>query len=275
MGRSIIDTWKNGRSMAEAADSISPLPGPAVSAWMGWDGIVIRDPDVDPVDMPADPQEIHEAKEEGIRFLYLVAPVEILAKDHSVTGLKCRRMELGEPDASGRRRPVPVEGSEFVIDCDVIIPAVGQVCVVDCVLSEEEAVTPWKTLVVDQTTFQSSTKEIFGGGDCVSGPDTLIGALAAGKTAGRFIHQYLQNGVCTPGVTDLLLAMAGADDLYDPEETFAYPGTSVRQEPFTLDPSFRINGFEEVEKGFSAAQARHEANRCLRCYRIIMAVVPG
>ena len=145
---------------------------------------------------------------------------------------------------------------------------------VDCLLPEEEAVTPWKTLVVDQTTFQSSTREIFGGGDCVTGPATLIGALSAGKNAARFIHQYLQTGACAPGIKDLLLAMAGADELYDPDETFAFPGTSIRQEPFALDPSSRINGFEEVEKGFSAPQARHEANRCLRCYRVLMAAVP-
>ncbi|MBT8340394.1 MAG: FAD-dependent oxidoreductase [Desulfatitalea sp.] len=116
-------------------------------------------------EMPADPQEIEEAREEGIEFHYLVAPVEIMVQDEEITGLKCRRMTLGEPDTSGRRRPVPIEGSEFVIHRDTIIPAVGQVCVVDCVLDEKEALSPWKTLVVDQTTFQSEKKHIFGGGD--------------------------------------------------------------------------------------------------------------
>ncbi|MGD9124946.1 MAG: FAD-dependent oxidoreductase, partial [Desulfarculaceae bacterium] len=99
-------------------------------------------------EMPADPQEIEEAQEEGVEFHYLVAPVKVLAKDGKVSGLECRRMELGEPDDSGRRRPVPVEGSEFVLECDAIIPAVGQICVVDCVLPDAEGVTPWKTLVV-------------------------------------------------------------------------------------------------------------------------------
>jgi formate dehydrogenase beta subunit len=226
-------------------------------------------------EMPADPQEIHEAKEEGVMFHHLVAPVEIIAEDNTVTGLKCRRMELGEPDASGRSRPVPVPGSEFVIDCDVIIPAVGQVCVVDCVLPEEEVLTGWKTLVVDQTTFQSDKKAIFGGGDCVTGPATLIAALAAGKNAARFIHQFLQQDECIPDTADLLLALAASQGVYDPDETFVYPGLTVRTDPFVLDPEVRINGFEEVEGRFSAAQARSEASRCLRCYRVLMAAVPA
>ena len=82
-------------------------------------------------EMPADPQEIEEAKEEGVKFHYLIAPQKVLAEDGKVTGLECLRMELGEPDASGRRRPVPIEGSNFVIETDAIVPAIGQTCVVD------------------------------------------------------------------------------------------------------------------------------------------------
>jgi formate dehydrogenase beta subunit len=226
-------------------------------------------------EMPADPQEIREAREEGVVFHHLVAPVEIMAENDTVTGLKCQRMELGEPDASGRKRPVPVPGSEFVIDCDVIIPAVGQVCVVDCVLPEEDVLTRWKTLVVDQTTFQSDKQAIFGGGDCVTGPATLIAALAAGKNAARFIDRFLQQDECTPDTTDLLLALAASQGVYDPDETFAYPGQTERAEPFVMDPEVRINSFDEVEGGLSAAQARSEANRCLRCYRVLMAAVPA
>ncbi|MGD9157083.1 MAG: FAD-dependent oxidoreductase [Desulfobacteraceae bacterium] len=224
-------------------------------------------------EMPADPQEIREAKEEGIKFHHLVAPVEIIAENNAVAGIKCRRMELGEPDVSGRRRPVPVEVSDFVINCDVIIPAVGQVCVVDCVLPEEDVLTPWKTLVVDQTTFQSDKQQVFGGGDCVTGPQTLIGALAAGKNAARFISQYLQQGECKSGTNDLLLSLASAEGVYDPEEIFPYPGITEREEPFVLDPEIRVNGFDEVEDGLTPSQARTEADRCLRCYRILMSAV--
>ncbi len=222
-------------------------------------------------EMPADSQEIAEAKEEGVQFHHLVSPVEIMTKGDDIIGLKCRQMELGEADASGRRRPVPIEGSEFIIDCDTIIPAVGQVCVVDCVLPEEDALTPWKTLVVDRTTFQSDRKPIFGGGDCVTGPATLISALAAGKNAARFIGQYLQNGRCLPKTADLLQTMVTSGALLDFDEAYTYPGNSCRVEPDILDPHTRIKGFAEVEKGFSAAQARSEAARCLRCYRILLA----
>jgi formate dehydrogenase beta subunit len=222
-------------------------------------------------EMPADPQEIAEAKEEGVHFHHLVAPVEIIAAGDNITGLKCRRMELGEPDASGRRRPVPVKGSEFIIACDTIIPAVGQVCIVDCVLPEEDALTPWKTLVVDRTTFQSDRRHIFGGGDCVTGPATLIAALAAGKNAANFIGQYLQNGRCMPQTNDVLRTMMTSGPLFDTDETYIYPGNSCRVEPDILDPHTRTKSFAEVEKGFSAAQARSEAARCLRCYRILLA----
>ncbi len=221
-------------------------------------------------EMPADPQEIREAKEEGIKFHHLVAPVEIIAENNTVKGLKCLRMELGEPDSSGRRRPVPVKGSEFVIDCDVIIPAVGQICVVDCVLPEEDVLTSWKTLIVDQTTFQSERKHIFGGGDCVTGPQTVIGALAAGKNAARFISQYLQQGECKPEINDLLLSVISAGGVYDPDETFSYPGITKREEPFVLDPETRVNGFDEVEGCLTPSRARVEADRCLRCYRLLM-----
>jgi formate dehydrogenase beta subunit len=224
-------------------------------------------------EMPADPQEIREAKEEGIKFHNLVAPVEIIAENNSVKGLKCLRVELGEPDSSGRRRPVPVDGSDFVIDCDVIIPAVGQICVVDCVLPEEDVLTSWKTLVVDRTTFQSDRQQIFGGGDCVTGPQTLIGALAAGKNAARFISQYLQQGECKPEIEDLILSLASAEGVYDPEETFPYPGITEREEPSVLDPEIRINGFDEVEDCLTPSQARFEADRCLRCYRLLMSAL--
>ncbi len=224
-------------------------------------------------EMPADPVEIKEAKEEGVIFHHLVAPVEIMAENGAVSGLKCRKMELGEPDESGRRRPVPVEGSDHIIECDVIIPAIGQICVVDCVLPEEDVLTAWKTLVVDQTTFQSDKKEIFGGGDCVTGPKTLIAALAAGKNAARFIDRYLDHGECWTDTEDLLYSLAEAEGVFDPDESFPHPGATEREEPAVLHPEVRIQSFDEVEGAFTAAQARAEANRCLRCYRILMSAV--
>ncbi|WP_027369636.1 FAD-dependent oxidoreductase [Desulfovermiculus halophilus] len=226
-------------------------------------------------EMPADPVEIKEAKEEGIAFHYQVQPVKILAENNKVTGLECIRMELGEPDESGRRRPEPVEGSNFVLDCDVIIPAIGQTCVVDCVLPDEQGVelSRWKTLVVDPVTFQSSEQDIFGGGDCITGPATLIAALAAGKKGAKYIDQYLQSGQCLPDVHDELENYISELGVFYPFEKMPYKGMDKRARQPALDPEKRIEHFGEVEGGFDQGQALREASRCLRCYRIGMAAV--
>jgi formate dehydrogenase beta subunit len=224
-------------------------------------------------EMPADPQEIHEAQEEGVKFHYLVAPVSIVQQDGRVRGLECQRMTLGEPDRSGRRRPVPLEGSEFVIDCDVIIPAVGQICVVDCVLPETDSLTAWKTLVVDQMTFQSRTPTVFGGGDCVTGPSTLIAALAAGKKAARHIAQYIQQGDVQPTVPEILQAMVNRSGFFEPDEPFPFQGITCRAEPPVMDPVVRSGSFEEVEGCLNLPQATEESYRCLRCYRIAVAAL--
>ena len=222
-------------------------------------------------EMPADPQEIEEAKEEGVKFHYLVAPVSIVHTDGKVSGLECQRMALGEPDRSGRRRPVPVEGSNFVIECDAIIPAVGQICVVDCVLPDEDGLTAWKTLIVDQMTFQSHTPYVFGGGDCITGPATLIAALAAGKKAARHIAQYIEQGACQPTEKEILQTLINSSGVYDPNETFPFTGLTRRAHPSVLPAGTRINDFREVEACLSLSEALAEADRCLRCYRIAVA----
>ncbi len=222
-------------------------------------------------EMPADPQEIEEAKEEGVKFHYLVAPVSIVHTDGKVSGLECRRMELGEPDASGRRRPVPIEGSNFVIECDAIIPAVGQICVVDCVLPDEDSLTAWKTLIVDQMTFQSHAPNVFGGGDCITGPATLIAALAAGKKAARHIAQYIEQGECQPTVSDILQTLVNGSGVFDSSEAFPFEGITHRAHPAVLSPDSRIADFQEVEGCLNLSQAIAEADRCLRCYRIAVA----
>lgn len=222
-------------------------------------------------EMPADRHEIIEAKEEGVAFHFLVAPLEIMAENNRVTGLKCQKMELGEPDASGRRRPVPVEGSEYIIDCDAVIPAVGQKCLVDRVIEGDDVLTAWNTLVVDEATFQSKKENVFGGGDCTTGPATLIAALAAGKNAARFISEYLDKGECRTQSADFLETLVAEGDVFKTDDPFLFPGCSQREEADVLNPEIRIQDFDEVEKGLEAHQARVEASRCLRCYRILMA----
>nr|NJM01712.1 FAD-dependent oxidoreductase [Desulfobacula sp.] len=224
-------------------------------------------------EMPADALEIKEAREEGVHFHMLMAPIEVQADaDGKVSGLKCLRMELGEPDKSGRRRPVPIEGSEFVMACDAVIPAIGQACAVDQFLPQA-VVSEWNTLVADKTTGQTNLPHIFGGGDCATGPDILIRALAAGKNGAKSIVRYLDTGDCTPGPEDLMETLTENPALFETDPPLPYPGVTRQEEAPVLAPETRVQSFDEVESGLSPARARQEANRCLRCYRILMAAL--
>jgi formate dehydrogenase beta subunit len=158
-----------------------------------------------------------------------------------------------------------------VIECDAIIPAVGQICVVDCVLPDEDGLTAWKTLIVDQMTFQSHTPSIFGGGDCITGPATLIAALAAGKKAARHIAEYIEQSDCQVSEQEVLQTLVNGSGVYDPSEAFPFDGITHRAHPAVLDPETRINDFQEVEGCLNLSQAVAEADRCLRCYRIAVA----
>jgi NADPH-dependent glutamate synthase beta subunit-like oxidoreductase len=142
--------------------------------------------------MPAIPEEIEASLHEGIKIEYLVAPLEVLVKDGRVTGIKCNRMALGEPDASGRRRPVPVEGSEFELAIDTIIPAIGQASDTSF-LPQDSGITAtaWGTIIADPKTCATSRPGVFAGGDCVTGPWIAVGAVAAGKDGAAAIHHYL------------------------------------------------------------------------------------
>ncbi|MHA1246963.1 MAG: NADPH-dependent glutamate synthase [Candidatus Thorarchaeota archaeon] len=144
-------------------------------------------------EMPARLEEIHHAEEEGIKFQLLTNPVEILGDDKgAVVGMTCVRMELGEPDESGRRRPVPIPNSEFVIDADTVIVAIGNSpnpIVTQTTPGLE--LTKWGTIVVDEETGKTSRPRIFAGGDIVTGAATVISAMGAGKRAARSIHEFL------------------------------------------------------------------------------------
>lgn len=145
-------------------------------------------------EMPANPWEIDAAEHEGVILQYLAAPVEILGKDGRVTGMKCIKMELGEPDASGRRRPVPIEGSEYVIDAETIVPAISQATNLDF-LGQDHGfnITRWNTFEIDEDTGATNVPGVFAGGDVVSGPNIAIRAVAAGKRAALGIHDYLRS----------------------------------------------------------------------------------
>ena len=144
-------------------------------------------------EMPASPWEIDAAEHEGIKFQFLVAPVEVISDKGRMTGLKCLKMELGEPDASGRRRPVPIEGSEFVIEAENLIAAIGQRPDVKFIPEDGGFdITRWNTFAVDQETFQTNVPGVFSAGDVETGPDIAIRACANGRKAALGIARHIE-----------------------------------------------------------------------------------
>ena len=227
-------------------------------------------------EMPADDVEIHDAEEEEVRFNYLCVPTKIIAKEGKVVGVECIRMELGEPDESGRRRPVPIPGSEFYADTDIVIPAIGQS--VDLSFVEEKdgiETTKWGTISIDEETLETSREGVFSAGDCVTGPDVLVRAAGNGKRAADKIDQYLRGLRVSPTEDEKLENLVASVKVYDPQEEMGIIGGRKRKQLQMLPPRERKWTFDEVEKGFSVPDAMKEADRCLRCYRIGLVATEG
>jgi len=148
-------------------------------------------------EMPASPWEIKEAEEEGIKIEFLVAPQKILGENGEVTAIECIRMELGEPDETGRRRPIPIQGSEFTIETGSVIMAIGQTPNL-VFLPKEVEITEERTIVVDPFTLETSRPGFFAGGDVVLGPATVMEAIIAGKQAAISIDLHLRGGSLEP-----------------------------------------------------------------------------
>ncbi len=161
-------------------------------------------------EIPARREEVHHAQQEGINFEMQVAPVEVIGENGWVNGLKCMRMELGEPDASGRRRPVPLEGSEFVIDCDMVVVAIGTRS--NPILTTAAAglkVNQWGYIEVDGAGM-TSLPGVFAGGDIVRGAATVILAMGDGKRAAAAIDAYVRGELPTAPGTAKPEAVAAA-----------------------------------------------------------------
>jgi formate dehydrogenase beta subunit len=218
-------------------------------------------------EMPANEEEIVEAEEEGVEFHFLCNPTRIIAEQRKVKAVELIRMRLGEPDASGRRRPEPVPGSEFVMETDILVPAIGQRVELPFLEGSKVKISKGGTVEVDPLTFQTSDPKVFSGGDCVTGPDVLIRAAAAGRTAALMIHAFLQKGKAEPTDEQLMDKILEKFKLFDPKEKVQVPPGQKREEPFVLEPEVRRHTFEEVNKGLKTPQAIREALRCLRCYR--------
>ena len=225
-------------------------------------------------EMPADPVEIREAEEEGVEFHYLCNPSRILEKDGKVVGVECIRKELGEPDASGRRRAGPVPNSEFVIETDILIPAIGQAIDWSFLEKKEDfAITKWNTFLVDQETFATNIPGIFSAGDCETGPDVLVRACGNGKRAAWKIDEYLRGEKPKARESEKYVKFFGELKVYDKNENVGFLGDHPRMKLRHMAPEVRKWTFEEFEEGFRTDEAITEASRCLRCYRIGMIAV--
>ncbi len=211
-------------------------------------------------EMPALPYEVDAAEREGVKFQFLVAPKRIIGEGEKVKAIECFRMELGEPDASGRRRPVPVSGSEHTYEVDTVIPAIGQV-IETCDMSSNLLTARADGIEADPITLETKTPGIFAGGDIVTGPASVIEAVGAGKRAATSIDRYL-NG------KDMRAEREGKVE----ETTWVNDWGTVAKKPERYESPHVDTGrwevsFEEADRVLAKTKesAILEARRCLGC----------
>ena len=213
-------------------------------------------------DMPAAVEEIVAAEEEGIKIEFLVAPVKVVEKNGAVSGIVCQRMKLGEFDRSGRKKPVPVEGSDFTLNVASVIAAIGQVPDISFVPNQSGvSVNKWNTFDIAKGSLSQTTNpKFYAGGDAVTGPNTVVGAIAAGQQAAKDIDDAIRAKNHEP-----LYEAPAEQKIVIPftidEETPEAPQTKMSE----LHAAERKQSFIEVELGFTLEEAVKEATRCLRC----------
>jgi NADPH-dependent glutamate synthase beta subunit-like oxidoreductase len=209
-------------------------------------------------EMPLRPEEIEECKEEGITINTLTQPVRFLGENGRVKAIECVKTRLAEPDESGRRRPVPVPGSEFTIKVDTVITALGQEADWACLTPKCACtLTKGRTMKVDPLTLQSDDPDIFAGGDAVRGPQSVIEAIADGRQAAISIDRYR-------GGQDLRLDRDMELKAIRNPQKEKYDPTPRAQMP-RLKPQTRVKNFKEVQKGFTKKTVVQEARRCISC----------
>jgi len=208
-------------------------------------------------DMPADKREIEEAMEEGVEILPLIAPVRFIGNDKGrVCGMECVKMELSGFDSSGRRKPKEIESSNFIMETDMVIPAVSQHADFPFVPKDDLELTAWGSLVTDRRNLMTSMDGVFAGGDVSRGSDTAISAIADGKHAASAIDIYLGGtGKLNVG-QPIEIPEVSVDNDSDEYKRFAME---------VLPPEKRKQGFREVSLGYRKLNAVAEATRCLRC----------
>ena len=205
-------------------------------------------------EMPAYEEEVEEALKEGVEIHELVAPRRILGKDGKVAGIEMIRMRLGDADESGRRRPAPIPGSEFVIGCDMVLPAVGQAPSAEA--AAPAALSEAKTVKADRVTLATSVEGVFAGGDVVNGGGTVIEAIAHGQQAAVAIDRRLGGAGMLPPDVSYSLRRPTEEEMEKVSPRVVEPMLPVAE---------RLGGFREIVCGLTPAGACAEAGRCLRC----------
>ena len=215
-------------------------------------------------EMPANDEEIEQAQEEGIHFHFLAAPVKVNARDGRADSIECIRMALGEPDSSGRRRPEPVVGSEFIMKVDTVIAAIGQnLDAAGLGQDGQLELSSRNYLSVNEETMETPLAGVFAGGDCTSGPATVIEAIAAGHRAATSINQYLSGQAISPPQKPYNCTRGELNEI-DVNDYDSVPRISRTGMP-ALMPEERRSNFAEIELGFTEDNAKTEAERCLSC----------
>jgi len=216
-------------------------------------------------EMPADRMEIEDCLAEGIEIMELAAPVGIIKDGGKLKALRCIRMKLGEPDSSGRRRPIPLEGSEFDLPCHMAVSAIGQATDLEGLTKSSGAtigLTKWNTFVIDPETLTTNVSGVFAGGDAADdGPTVIIDAIADGQVAARAIDAYVKGTNIPPRpfiVKKEFWAKPGKAELGEVKE-------SPRHEVHQIDVEARRGSFGEVATGFEFEDNTHECDRCLSC----------
>jgi formate dehydrogenase beta subunit len=248
-------------------------------------------------EMPADPWEVEGAEEEGVRIEFLVLPTRIIVDGNDrVTGVECIRMVLGEQDASGRRRPEPLPGSEFVVECDTVIPAIGQDSDLSFIPADSGIdISKWNTVITRHIplrdaagkelkdgmgnylsrTLITDLEGVFAGGDAEIGPLTVVACIGSGRRAARVIQRWLEEGKASLTDEERLEDILNYLGVYDRNEQVPWLDSGRRERQAEVHGKERAGyrNYSEVELGFTSRQAIREAERCLRCYRVAMVAV--
>ncbi|UPU35392.1 FAD-dependent oxidoreductase [Geomonas paludis] len=248
-------------------------------------------------EMPADVWEVDGADEEGVRFEFQVLPTKVIANENNeVTGVELIRMALGEPDASGRRRPEPVPGSEFIIECDTIIPAIGQDADLSFIPADAGIdTTKWSTIVTKYVPLKghdgkdlkdgmgnmlsrnliTDCEGVFASGDAEIGPLTVVACVGNGHRAAKVIQRYLEGKGVELTDDERMEDILTYFGVYDKNEDVQWLDSASREHQKEVHGKERASfkNYCEVELGYANSQAVREAERCLRCYRVAMVAV--